>query len=126
MLKTMATDIMDCGLENLNGITDCIEKLVTSNGKSIETKDNATVKAAEPILPRRSYSREFLMKLKTHPKSKEKPGSFNVIHMVSKSGLWDPEHWHGNDSKRPTSSTNVTSSTEEAQDKVRERLLVFM
>ena len=72
--------------------------------------------------PKLSYSRELMMKLKNHPKSKEKPSTFDVADMVSKSGMWDPEHWmtrtYSRDPKRPTPGTIGTLIKDEQLEKV--------
>lgn len=71
-------------------------------------------------LPKYFYSKELLVKLKNHPQSKQKPVSFDSSDFVSKTGLWDPEHWHSRtakDSKRPTSGS-ISLGKEEQQEKV--------
>ncbi len=72
---------------------------------------------------RLSYSREFLVKLKDHPRSRERPALLDTSHMVSKVGLWDPEHWHSSDSKQrltaaPAGPASQLGGKEDAQDKV--------
>jgi len=110
----MATVITD-HLEKVSA-KDCIDKIVSSNDSP--PASHSKIALSLP-LPRLSYSREFLVKLKTHPKSKQRPACLDPIHLVSKSGSWDPEHWISYDAKRGSSSatTNAGSNKDEAAEK---------
>ena len=97
------------------------------NEKSEFCKGSLNGSLHSKSLPKLSYSRELLMKLKNHPKSKEKPARFELLDYVSKTGLWDPEHWHSRtarESKRPTSGS-ISSNKDEQQDKVSTTLLTM-
>lgn len=87
-------------MESSNGALD--DKNGSANGNCDESTPAKS-------LPKLSYSRELMMKLKNHPKSKEKPAAFDLLDMVSKTGMWDPEQWmtrtSSRDPKRPTPGT---------------------
>lgn len=82
--------------------------------------DDGLKKEGKREKPRLVYSKEFLLKLKSHPKSKLRPKSFDEADFVSKTGLWDPDHWHSRtvrESKKPP-NLNTAPSKEEQQEKV--------
>jgi|ERR1711911_340162 len=108
-MSAVATDPM----ESSNGVLD--DKNGSTNGSCDES-------APAKSLPRLSYTRELMMRLKNHPKSKEKPAQFDLLDMVAKSGMWDPERWMARtasrDSKRPTPGTIAALFKDEQFEKV--------
>ena len=85
---------------------------------NVNENHNVTPPSSVKTVPRLMYSREMLMKLKNHPQSKKKPASFDASDMVSKNGLWDPEHWISSDTSKRTTTTSAPANKEENQDKV--------
>lgn len=107
-------------MENCNTVLD--EKNGSLNG-------NCEENSPPKILPKLSYSRELMIKLKNHPRSKDRPSSLDLVDMVSKSGMWDPEHWmtrtSSRDSKRPTPGTVAALIKDEQFEKVGTQIRFF-
>ena len=104
-MSAVATDPM----ESSNGAVE--EK----NGSVNESCDESVPAKS---LPKLSYSREIMMRLKNHPKSREKPASLDLLDMVSKSGMWDPEHWMSRTASRPAPGTVSALRKDEQLEKV--------
>lgn len=107
-------DIIMESVENLNG--NVSQKIVSCKGGHDE-KQQVPLK----VLPKLFYSRDMLIKLRTHPSSKEKPSIFDDQDRV-KNGMWDPEHWHSRtakDTKRSNAGPAIgAGNKEDQQDKV--------
>ena len=105
-------DVLMRSIDSLD-ISNAGDKCDTPKGNIDDCPDSPS-----KSVPKLFYTKELLMKLKSHPQSKQKPISFDTSDFVSKSGLWDPEHWHSRTaSKRPTSGS-ISGGKEEQQDKV--------